>query len=83
MQKAGTVSASGVGYRITASKQGVDEAQQPARDAVTCLTKKGASGLVQLPRDGQTLSLLGLGSALQNGTIADEGRRGARPEPAR
>ena len=73
VQKAGTVSASGVGYRITASKDGVTAADATARDAVTCLTKKGASGLVQLPRGGQTLSILGLGSALQNGTIATKG----------
>jgi len=73
VQKAGAVSASGVGYRITASKDGIDAAEGAARDAVTCLTKKGASGLVVLPRGGQTLSLLGLGSALQNGTIATKG----------
>lgn len=73
VQKAGTVSASGVGYKVTASDDGVDASEEPARHAVSCLTKKGASGLVQLPRDGQTLSLLGLGSALQNGTIATKG----------
>lgn len=73
VQKAGAVSASGVGYRITASKDGVDAAEGAARDAVSCLTTKGASGLVVLPRGGQTLSLLGLGSALQNGTIATKG----------
>lgn len=73
VQKAGVVSASGVGYRITASKDSVDAAEGAARDAVACLTKKGASGLVVLPRGGQTLSLLGLGSALQNGTIATKG----------
>lgn len=73
VRKAGTVSATGVGYRITASKDGIDTAEGAARDAVTCLTKKGASGLVQLPRGGQALTLLGLGSALQNGTIATKG----------
>ncbi|MEO6117043.1 MAG: DUF4350 domain-containing protein, partial [Pseudolysinimonas sp.] len=70
VQKAGTVSASGLGYRITASKDGVDTEDAAARDAVTCLTKKGASGLVQVPLGGRTLSILGLGTALQNGTIA-------------
>ncbi len=73
VQKAGTVSASGVGFRVTANKHGVDAAEEPARNATSCLTKKGTSGLVQLPRVGQTLSLLGLGSALQNGTIATKG----------
>ncbi|HEU0207139.1 MAG TPA: DUF4350 domain-containing protein [Pseudolysinimonas sp.] len=65
VQKAAAVSASGIGFRITATGA--------ARDAVTCLTKQGASGLVVLPRGGRTLSLLGLGSALQNGTIATKG----------
>ena len=73
VQQAGTVSASGVGYRITASKDGVSADEEAARGAVTCLTKKGASGLIQLPRGGQTLSILGLGSVLQNGTIATKG----------
>ena len=73
VRKAGTVSASGLGYRITASKDGVSADEGPARDATTCLTKRGASGLIQLPRGGQTLSILGLGSALQNGTIATKG----------
>ena len=73
VQKAGTVSASGLGYRITASKTGIGADEEAARDAVTCLTKTGASGLVQLPRGDQTLSILGLGSALQNGTIATKG----------
>jgi hypothetical protein len=73
VQKAASVSASGVGYRITASKDGVGTDEGAARDAVTCLTKKGASGLIELPRGGTTLSILGLGSALQNGTIASKG----------
>jgi hypothetical protein len=73
VQKAGTVSASGVGYRITASKSGVSADEEAARGAVTCLTKKGGSGLIQLARGGQTLSILGLGSALQNDTIATKG----------
>ena len=73
VQKAGSVSASGVGYRITASKDSIDAAEAAARDGVACLTKKGASGLVQLPRGGQTLSILGLGTALQNDTIATQG----------
>ncbi len=73
VQKAGTVSASGLGYRITAKKNGVSADEGSARDATTCLTKKGASGLIELPRGGQTLSILGLGSALQNGTIATKG----------
>ncbi len=72
VQKSGNVSATGLGYRITASKDGVST-EAAARDAVTCLTKKGASGLVQLPRGGQTISILGLGSVLQNGTIATQG----------
>ncbi|MES1169503.1 MAG: DUF4350 domain-containing protein, partial [Leifsonia sp.] len=67
VQKAATVSASGLGYRITAKPDGVDTEEAAARDSITCLTKKGASGLVQVPRGGQTLSILGLGSALQNG----------------
>lgn len=73
VQRAGSVSASGVGYRITASKDGVSADEGAARDATTCLTKKGASGLVELPRGGTELSILGLGSALQNGTIATKG----------
>ena len=73
VQKAGSVSASGLGYRITASKDSIDAAEAAARDGVACLTKKGASGLVQLPRGGQTLSILGLGTALENGTIATKG----------
>ena len=73
VQKAAAVSASGLGYRITAKKDGVSADEGAARDATTCLTKKGASGLVVLPRGGQTLSILGLGSALQNGTIATKG----------
>jgi hypothetical protein len=71
--KAASVSASGLGYRITAKKDGVSADEGAARDATTCLTKKGASGLVVLPSGGQTLSILGLGSALQNGTIATKG----------
>ncbi|MEP6842472.1 MAG: DUF4350 domain-containing protein [Pseudolysinimonas sp.] len=73
VQKAGTVSASGLGYRITAQQDGVSADERAARDAITCLTKKGASALVQLPRGSQTLTILGLGSALQNGTIATKG----------
>ena len=56
-----------------AKKDGVSADEGAARDATTCLTKKGASGLVVLPRGGQTLSILGLGSAVQNGTIATKG----------
>jgi hypothetical protein len=73
VQKAGTVTASGMGYRITASKDGVSTDEAAARDGVACLTKKQASGLVQLPRGGQTLTILGLGSVLQNDTIASKG----------
>jgi hypothetical protein len=73
VQKAGTVSASGLGYRITASPDGVDTEEAPARDSVSCLTKKGESGLILMPRGGRTLTILGLGSALQNGTIASKG----------
>jgi hypothetical protein len=73
VQRAGSVSASGVGYRITASKDGVSADEGAARDATTCLTKKGASGLVELPRGGTELSILGLGSALRNDTIATKG----------
>jgi hypothetical protein len=73
VQKAGTVSASGLGYRITARPDGIDTEDAAARDSVACLTKKGASGLVQVPRWGGTLTILGLGSTLQNGTIAKKG----------
>jgi len=73
VQKAASVSASGVGYRITADPDGIDAAEGAARDGTSCLTKKRASGLVELPRGGQTVWLLGLGSALQNGTIATKG----------
>ncbi len=73
VQKARTVSASGLGYRITASKDGVSTDEAEAREAVTCLSKKGASGLIQLPRGGQTLTILGLGSMLQNDPVASQG----------
>lgn len=62
-RKAVTVTGSGLGYRADES------------DAATtaCFTSKGVSGLVQL-RDGErTVTVLGLGSTLENGTIASRG----------
>ena len=67
VRKAGTVSATGLGYRVTGDSGG------DSGDVTACLTKKGASGLLQLPRGAQTISVLGLGSILQNGTIATDG----------
>lgn len=68
-QKAARVTGSGLGYRA--------DAGDPS--ATACFTTKGASGLVQL-RDSsgsgssdRTVTVLGLGSTLENGTIASRG----------
>jgi protein-S-isoprenylcysteine O-methyltransferase Ste14 len=66
VQKAGTVAASGLGYRVS------DGAGAGAGDATTCLTKNGASGLVRTTGSAQ-VTILGLGTALENGTIATKG----------
>jgi len=63
VRKAGTVTGSGLGYRA-----------DPSDSASTaCLTTKGISGLVQLQDGGRTVTVLGLGSTLENGTIASRG----------
>jgi hypothetical protein len=62
VKKAGTVTAAGSGYRIDSGSS-----------AELCLTKKGTSGLVQESFEGRTVTVLGLGTALQNGTIATRG----------
>jgi hypothetical protein len=63
VQKAGTVTASGVGHRVTGDGSPV----------TACLTSSSGSGLVQTASDGRTITVLGLGSALQNGTVATRG----------
>jgi hypothetical protein len=63
VQKAQTVTASGLGYRITDHSQ----------DRTACLGRKGASGLIQAQVDGKSVTVLGLGTVLQNGTIASQG----------
>lgn len=65
--KAGTVTGAGLGYRVTAS----DNLSQTTPEA--CFTKKGISGLVQTAEGGVTITVLGLGSTLENGTIASRG----------
>jgi hypothetical protein len=68
-RKAGRVTGSGLGYRADSSDA----------EATACFTTKGISGLVQLRNDGgtggstRTVTLLGLGSTLENGTIASRG----------
>ena len=66
VHKAGTVTGSGLGYRA-----------DPTSTATTaCLTTKGISGLVQVRDTGsgdRTVTVLGLGSTLENGTIASRG----------
>ena len=68
-RKAGTVTGSGLGYRADSNDA----------EATACFTTKGISGLVQLRDDGgtggstRTVTLLGLGSTLENGTIASRG----------
>ena len=66
VRKAGTVIGEGLGYRVVSD-------DSPAGSTTACLTANGASGLIQL-RDGErTITLLGLGSTLENGTIAGKG----------
>jgi hypothetical protein len=63
VQKARTVTASGLGYRIT----------DDSRDPTACLGKEAASGLIQAQVDGKSVTVLGLGTVLQNGTIGSQG----------
>jgi hypothetical protein len=69
VQKAGTVSGAGLGYRVLPGS-----AASPAAETVTpCLRSSGVAGLVQLTDHGRTITILGLGSILQNDTIARHG----------
>ena len=69
VHKAGTVSGAGLGYRVLPSS-----AASPAAETVTpCLRSSGVAGLVQLTDHGRTITILGLGSILQNDTIARHG----------
>ena len=61
--EAGTVTGAGLGYRSVSR-------DRSERD---CFTKKNISGLVQLSEGGRTITVLGLGSTLENGTIASRG----------
>ena len=63
VQKARTVTASGLGYRIT----------DDSRDPTACLGKEAASGLIQAQVDGKSVTVLGLGTVLQNATIGSQG----------
>lgn len=60
---AGSVSGSGLGYRATDATPG----------AAACFTRDGVSGLVQLDDGFQKVTVLGLGTTLENGTIARRG----------
>jgi hypothetical protein len=62
VRKAVTVTGSGLGYRVA-----------DAGTTTACLTKKGVSGLVQRQDGDRTITVLGLGSTLENGTIASRG----------
>ena len=69
VHKAGTVSGAGLGYRVLPGS-----AASPEAATVTpCLRSSGVAGLVQLTDHGRTITILGLGSILQNDTIARHG----------
>ncbi|MDP9027477.1 MAG: DUF4350 domain-containing protein, partial [Actinomycetota bacterium] len=63
VQKAGTVTGSGLGYRIDSLDT----------QTTACFTSKGVSGLVQQRDKSRSITVLGLGSTLENGTIAGRG----------
>lgn len=62
-QKAGTVTGVGLGYRTLD-----DDAS-----SIACFTRKGVSGLVRTSDGSRSITVLGLGSTLENGTIASRG----------
>lgn len=64
VRKAGTVTASGLGYRLT---------PDTGDPATACLSRDGASGLIRLDEGDRAITVLGLGTALQNGTITRDG----------
>ena len=70
VRKAGTVTGAGLGYRV-----GTDSAtaRSSAGSSTACLNSRGVSGLVQARDGDRTITVLGLGSTLQNGTIASKG----------
>ncbi|HEY4226682.1 MAG TPA: DUF4350 domain-containing protein [Pseudolysinimonas sp.] len=63
VQKAGTVAASGLGYRVS----------DDAHDVTACLTKNTVSALVHDGDGVAPVTILGLGTVLENGTIATKG----------
>lgn len=66
VQKAAQVVGSGLGYRV------LDEAAADGA-VVPCLRSKGVAGMVQLTEGSRTITILGLGSVLQNDTIGRQG----------
>jgi hypothetical protein len=63
VRKAGTVTASGSGYRIV----------DAGLDAIGCLADGDRYGLVQVQRSGTTITVVGVVSALSNGEITRDG----------
>lgn len=67
-RKAATVTGSGLGYRVLTAPDAA------APGVVTaCFRRGGAAGLVQIRDGSRTISILGLGSILQNDTVARRG----------
>ncbi|MBW4033098.1 MAG: DUF4350 domain-containing protein [Acidobacteria bacterium] len=72
VQKAGTVSGTGLGYRVL--PDAAAPSASPSAEIITpCLHSSGVAGLVQIADHGRTITILGLGSILQNDTIAQDG----------